>query len=126
MKEEKADRRELQKQLKQNQARQEEISCEIERLHAKEEDWLSMFRADRDATERLHEGWQGPDAEKYISESLEENRRFQTKYMQAFEEAEDRLDHEMHQLRQEEKNLSDSMDESKSEKQTKEREKWDE
>ncbi len=126
MKEENADRRELQKQLKQNQTRQEEIARQIMRLHAEAEDWETLFRVDRGATERLYEGWQGPDADRYISESLEENRRFQTKYMQAYEEAEDRLNRERIQLRQEEKNLSESMGRNKGEKHTKEREKWDE
>ena len=120
MKEQKADHGELRKQLNKIQARQEEITGEIKRLHSDEEDWETLFRMDRSATERLHEGWQGPDADRYISETLEESRRFQTKYMRAFEEAEDRLNRERQQLLQEEKNLSDSMRKTKSEKQPKE------
>lgn len=106
---------ELQEKLKENLAQQSARENDINLLETAEEDCMRMLHEDRIATESLHSGWTGEDAEKYISKALEENEHLQKQCVQAFSQEKDRLQSELKKLQTEAQDISDALDRKKTE-----------
>lgn len=82
---------ELKSLLRENSDLQDEIEQDNKRVNSYEEQCMQSLKAERNALESLSVGWTGKDAEKYISEAIEENEMFRKQYIQAFSAERDRL-----------------------------------
>lgn len=100
---------ELRSLLQENSDKQYELERENMRMQSDEEQCMQSLKADRSALEALSVGWTGKDAEKYISEALEENEMFRKQYMQAFSSERDNLIEKQKSLQMEEQSILDTI-----------------
>lgn len=100
---------ELRTVLQENGDKQYDLEREYIRMNSDEEECMQSLKADRSALETLSVGWTGKDAEKYISEAIEENERFRKQYMQAFSSERDNLIEKQKSLQMEEQSILDTI-----------------
>lgn len=100
---------ELRSLLQENSDKQYELERENMRMQSDEEQCMQSLKADRSALETLSVGWTGKDAEKYISEAIEENERFRKQYIQAFSAERDNLLEKQKSLQMEEQSILETI-----------------
>ena len=100
---------ELRTILQENGDKQYDLEREYVRMNSDEEECMQSLKADRSALETLSVGWTGKDAEKYISEAIEENERFRKQYIQAFSTERDNLLEKQKSLQMEEQSILETI-----------------
>ena len=95
--------------LRENRDSQDDLEQRLKLIESGEEKISRIIQEGIIAVERLSIGWTGEDAEKYITETLEDDELFRKQFDQVFSQEKNMLLDKLRRLQREERDISDEL-----------------